>query len=88
MPGAAIEPLAPQASDFVEKTCECSRITGDAVVGIVALELAAQDHLLGRHRPVAMRWHQQPTSRNARVKRSLAVLRCTTQRPLRERPQK
>ena len=54
-PRAAMQPLAPQASDFVEKAVERASIAGDAVVGTVALELAAQSRLLDRHRPVTIR---------------------------------
>jgi hypothetical protein len=36
-----MQPLAPQASDFVEKAVKRTPIAGDAVVGVVTLELAA-----------------------------------------------
>jgi hypothetical protein len=50
-----MEPLAPEAPDFVDKAGERTRLAGEAVVGVVALELATQRRLLGRHRPVAVR---------------------------------
>lgn len=37
MPRAAMQPLAPEAPHFVEKSGERAPIAGDAVVGVVAL---------------------------------------------------
>ena len=55
MPGATIEPLAPQPPNLVKKTGERSRVARDPIVGKVALELTTQRQALGRHRPVSMR---------------------------------
>jgi len=50
-----MQPLGPQAPNFAEKAAERPPIARNAIVGVVALKLAAQGRLLGRYRPVTMR---------------------------------
>ena len=88
LPGTSVEPFAPEAFHLSAQATQGRDVPCYPIVRIVTAQLTIQHRLLLSHglmpiisAPLAIRF-------TARVKRSFAVFRLTTQRPFLERAQK